>query len=1400
MASNSYTSANITPSSDTFREWVDLTNRITYDMEKYVVTTAPAGNTQGAETIGNAHVNGYFGANTVIVFDGIAGATGNVTHYGTRAPAANLTIHTNTVFIDDGSNSAIINAEANVYVVNSGIQFTSNSTLAHVTINTTADVFESNAGTNIFNTGVDINADVDIDNALTDITSTNTAITGAELNVDANTVFTANINITADSEDLNIGSDQVIINSSASLFQSSATLNDFNSDVDIDADVTTITVGSMTIEGNTTAGEFDITSNVDIDNAVTHITATKYDLLGTTANLDSTTTNINGTTLDIDSATVDVDSATAVNFNSPDVGINGALLDINSTTVDVDGTTLDINSTDVNISGSNVIIDSVNVDIDGTAANLDSTTTNINGTTLDINSTTVDVDGTLLDITSTDVNVSGSNVTIDSVNVDIDGTAANLDSTTTNINGTTLDINSATVDVDSATAVNFNSPDVGINGALLDINSTTVDVDSTTTDINSDDINLSGANVTISSTNVNITSTGVTIGDAATDALTVNANTTLTDELNVQGDADFDSNVNVDGSAQIDTKLTVGGATTNAVILANGEIDTDGRLKVLGSAHLQSTANVDGFIRLKDGANITGTANVSQNLYIAANVHANTSTLNIKGTQTQGNTFINALTISVGNSEANTVITKSSIDTDGTLTVEGAADLANTLNVAGVTTLENTANSTSNTSGGLVVSGGIGVAKSATIGEDVTVHGDADIKGGVILGDATSDILQVKGRVNTHIVPEASATRALGTDTLRWDLYADDARTRILQVSEDATIDGNLDVAGYADVGYPFTVSNTTTTAFKVQTRNGGADREVIIGNTVPTATAADDRLVIRSGIGNSTIGLIPLHGNNVPLGDGDHRWIFSATTGDFSGVVNISATTEASSNSTGSLKVAGGFSARKKAYIGSDLVVEGTANVGGNIRALSNVDVTGTVNAVTGKITGSATITNNITAGSANVTNHANVGTLGVTGAADFDSTVTIDGAASLKGDVDLGDANTDTISFNGEVDTSIEPTANGGTLGRHDGRWAAALTSVNTSGSALIGTTLDVDSTANSTTTTTGAITTAGGLGVAKSVQIGGKATTGGDIIAGADIDVTGQANAGTLRVRGVTSNFEQANVHFGNSTTGFANVTVSPTVADANVNYVKVDTGKLEAVDLVITGSAVLPDDTTLTATSLGTANLTVTDTTFFSAAAANSTYTPSVRFGDSGDSEHKVIVNFENAVVNTNFVADATTRDIGTNADRWGEGHFESLLQVGGSSGIVLEDGGGSSGANVTADNIFARDELVGASTSDRNLKDNLLIIDTALGKIEQISGYEFNWNSNIEDERIGKKDYGVVAQEIEQILPHAVNINSRGYKTVNYNNLIPLLIEAVKELSGRVEELERDKRREENLDG
>ena len=72
------------------------------------------------------------------------------------------------------------------------------------------------------------------------------------------------------------------------------------------------------------------------------------------------------------------------------------------------------------------------------------------------------------------------------------------------------------------------------------------------------------------------------------------------------------------------------------------------------------------------------------------------------------------------------------------------------------------------------------------------------------------------------------------------------------------------------------------------------------------------------------------------------------------------------------------------------------------------------------------------------------------------------------------------------------------------------------------------------------------------------------------------------------------------------------------------------------------------------------------------------------------------------------------------------------------------------------------------------------------------------NSNL-DEDIVKESLikEKASQEIENVLPHAVNINSRGHKTVNYNSLIPLLIEAVKELSARVKELEEPK---EEIDG
>lgn len=88
-----------------------------------------------------------------------------------------------------------------------------------------------------------------------------------------------------------------------------------------------------------------------------------------------------------------------------------------------------------------------------------------------------------------------------------------------------------------------------------------------------------------------------------------------------------------------------------------------------------------------------------------------------------------------------------------------------------------------------------------------------------------------------------------------------------------------------------------------------------------------------------------------------------------------------------------------------------------------------------------------------------------------------------------------------------------------------------------------------------------------------------------------------------------------------------------------------------------------------------------------------------------------------------------------------------------------------------------------SLSDISKKTNISIIDNAVDTVNLIEGVEFNWIEN------NKKSSGVIAQQLEQILPHLVDDNN-GIKSVNYHGLIAYLIESVKELSRKVEELEK----------
>jgi hypothetical protein len=130
-----------------------------------------------------------------------------------------------------------------------------------------------------------------------------------------------------------------------------------------------------------------------------------------------------------------------------------------------------------------------------------------------------------------------------------------------------------------------------------------------------------------------------------------------------------------------------------------------------------------------------------------------------------------------------------------------------------------------------------------------------------------------------------------------------------------------------------------------------------------------------------------------------------------------------------------------------------------------------------------------------------------------------------------------------------------------------------------------------------------------------------------------------------------------------------------------------------------------------------------------------------------------------------------------------------------NGVNIADGGlGVDVAPSTTDGrIDAANDVVAYSTSDKRLKENIKPLDNALDKVMQISGVEFDWKKLTEKEKEtihGNEghDVGVIAQEIEEVLPEVVTQRDSGYKAVKYEKIVPLLIEAIKELKQEIQEL------------
>ena len=160
---------------------------------------------------------------------------------------------------------------------------------------------------------------------------------------------------------------------------------------------------------------------------------------------------------------------------------------------------------------------------------------------------------------------------------------------------------------------------------------------------------------------------------------------------------------------------------------------------------------------------------------------------------------------------------------------------------------------------------------------------------------------------------------------------------------------------------------------------------------------------------------------------------------------------------------------------------------------------------------------------------------------------------------------------------------------------------------------------------------------------------------------------------------------------------------------------------------------------------------------------------------------------------NYVATITGgTGVTSNGATSGEGiaHTISIGQaVATSDNVRFASIGVGMAASGTSGRIDAANDVVAFSTSDIRLKENIKPIENALDKISKISGNTYDWKAELKDVHgYDGNDVGVIAQEVEAVLPQLVQDRDNGYKAVKYDKLVALLIEGIKEQQTQIHNL------------
>ena len=908
-------------------------------------------------------------------------------------------------------------------------------------------------------------------------------------------------------------------------------------------------------------------------------------------------------------------------------------------------------------------------------------------------------------------------------------------------------------------------------------------------------LHLAGTLVTATATELNYTDV-TTIGTAqASKALVVDANKDIGSIRNVRTIGNFGINTtSADKQAEINSstgdclRLTYNDNNGSAVNYSDFLVSNTGDLTLTPSGanlNISSALAVTGATTLSSTLGVTGASTLS-------------STLGVTG----------ATTLS------------------STLGVTGATTLSSTLDVTGVINFNNVTDATSYTSGGcLTIDGGAAIAKKLFVGTDLDVGGNSVFTGtmGVTGATSLSSTLGVTGATTlsstlgvTGATTLSSTLGVTGATTLSSTLGVTGATT--LSNTTDATsstVGGSLTVAGGAGIAKKLFVG----TDFAVG------------GNSTLTGTLG----VTGATTLSSTLGVTGASTLSSTLGVSGATTLSS--TLDVTGVTNLNNTTDATSSTAGgSLTIDGGAGIAKKLFVGTNLAIGGNSSLTGTLGVTGASTLSSTLG-VTGATTLSSTL------GVTGATTLSS--TLDVTGAATFSSTLGITGALTLNNTTDATSSTvggcltvaggagiakklfvgTDfavggnsTLSGNLSITGPILSIPTGNTSARPATpqvgyiRYNSETSQFEGYGAGnawgSLGGVSDVDQNTKilaedgagtndnnlrffNNGNESMRLTAASKLGVgttapSKQVEIN---ATAGDVLRLTRNNNTGTAtnysdfsisSSGNLNIlsSGLTTTIDETNnfdiVGHNGSTLGLKLNGTLVTSTATQLNYNNVTPGTAAATKaLILDSSRNIANINSITTNNV---NFTIDNAT-----ANNVGYPINLIRTTSGTPANGLGIGLDF------FIENAANNNIefGTievSADDITTGSEDGLLTV------KLMNGGTSSAALTLTHTYLTVTELV--ETSDRRVKENIVSVNNedSFNKIMDLNIVDYNFIADSEK----KTHRGLIAQELAEVIPSAINISERNgiedFHAVSSKELVGYLISSLQHMNTKFEEL------------